>query len=194
MKNFRFNFSFGRRRPNTKQWVAYSVATATAVGLVVYYGNVLLASKHGEFVREAICSVSKVLPDGDLARLMSTLCRASKDGVIDKDEAKTALGRAQQITGKFNEYFNNDTANTDLRVKDEVDFAIEGWERANPGPKFDPDLRKQFPGFTEEQLCVLSQAERYTDGNTIGIRYFGMQVCEEGEGKTDKQSFPPLTS
>lgn len=179
MKNLRFNFHFGRRRPNIKQWAVYSVTAAAAVSLIVHYGNVLLASKHGEFMRDAICSVSRVLPDGDLARLMSTLCRASKDGVIGEDEAKTALGRAQQATGKFDEYFDNDTVNTDLRAKDEVDFAIEGWERKNPGPKIDPALRKQFPDFTKDQLCVLSQAERYTDGDAIGIRYNGMEVCDE---------------
>jgi hypothetical protein len=173
------NFHFGRRRPSIKQWAAYSVGTATAVALIVHYGNMLLASKHGEFIRDAICATSKVMPDGHLARLMSTLCRASKDGTITPEEAKTALGRAQQATGAFREYFDNDPENTDLRAKDEVDFAVEGWKRLNPSPKIDPGLRRQFPDMTEEQLCVLSQAERYTDGDAIGIRYAGMAVCED---------------
>lgn len=89
------------------------------------------------------------------------------------------LGRAQQVTGFAPEYFDYDKDNTDLRAKDEVDFAIENWKKLNPSPKIDSALRKQFPTFTEEQLCVLSQAERYTDGNAIGIRYVGMVVCEE---------------
>jgi hypothetical protein len=177
----RFNFHFGRRRPNIKQWAAYSIGTATAVGLIVHYGNMLLASKHGEFIRDAICAASKVVPDGDIARLMSTLCRVSKDGTITPEEAKTALGRAQQATGKFDVYFDNDRENTDLRAVDEVDFAIEGWKRLNPSPKIDPSLRAQHPEMGEEQLCVLSQAERYTDGDAIGIRYVGMGVCENEE-------------
>lgn len=179
MKNLRFNFNFGRRRPNIKQWAVYSVTTAATVSLIVHYGNALLSSKHGEFFRDAICAAAKVFPDGDVARALSSACRASKDGVITPDEAKTVLGRVQQTTGKFDEYFDNDSTNTDLRTEDEVDFAIEEWERKNPSPKIDPDLRKQFPDFTEDQLCVLSQAERYTDGDAIGIRYNGMSVCED---------------
>lgn len=179
MKNLRFNFNFGRRRPNIKQWAVYSVTTVATVSLIVHYGNALLSSKHGEFFRDAICAAAKVFPEGDVARALSSACRASKDGVITPDDAKTVLGRVQQTTGKFDEYFDNDSTNTDLRTKDEMDFAIEEWERKNPSPKIEPDLRKQFPDFTEEQLCVLSQAERYTDGNTIGIRYAGMGVCKE---------------
>ena len=76
--------------------------------------------------------------------------------------------------------FDRDRANTDLRAADEVSYAIEQWERANPGPKINPALRKQFPDFTEDQLCVLSQAERYEDGNAFGLRYRGMGVCENG--------------
>lgn len=127
--------------------------------------------------------MSKVLPEGDLARLFSTMCRAVDDRVITPKEAKTALGRAQQATGIASEYFDNDRDNTDLRAEDEVDFAIEGWKRLNPSPKIDKALRREFPLLTEEQLCVLSQAERYTDGDAIGIRYVGMSVCEMDWGK-----------
>lgn len=178
MKNFRIGFIFNKRRPDIV-WAMYTVATATAVSLIVYYGNALLSSKHGEFLRDAVCAAAKVFPDGDVARILSSACRASKDGVITPDEAKIVLGRVQQATGGFDEYFDNDPTNTDLRAEDEVDFAIEKWERENPGPEIDSALREQFPNFTEEQLCVLSQAERYTEGDAIGIRYNGMEVCEE---------------
>lgn len=179
MKKFFYGFRIGRRETTVKKWVVYSLGTATAVGLIVHFGNMLLVSKYGELFRDAACAASKVVPDGDLARLMSTLCRASKDGVITPVEAKAALGRAQQVTGQFSEYFDNDRDNTDLRAEDEVDFAIEGWKRLNPSPKIDPRLKKQFPEMTEKQLCVLSQAERYVDGDAIGIRYVGMSVCED---------------
>ncbi len=172
-------FNLGKVRPSTKQWVGYSIGTAAAVALIVHFGNMLLASKHGEFFRDLICSTSKVLPEGDLARLMSSACRASEDGKITPSEAKTMLGRSQQVVGVGSEYFDNDRSNTDLRAKDEVGFAIERWERQNPSPKIDPVLRRQFPSFTEEQLCVLSQAERYVEGNSIGMRYVGMSVCED---------------
>lgn len=176
-------FHFGRQRPTAKQWAVYSIGTAAAVSLVVHFGNVLLASKHGEFVKDLVCSVSKVLPDGDLARFFSSACRASADRKITPDEAKKIVGRAQQVTGKGSEYFDNDYQNTNLRAEDEVDFAIEKWKRLNPSPKIDPELRRQFPLLTEDQLCVLSQAERYIDEKTIGIRYVGMSVCELDEVK-----------
>lgn len=171
-------FHFGRQRPTTKQWVVYSIGTAAAVSLVVHFGNVLLASKHGEFVKDLVCSVSKVLPDGGLARLFSSACRAAEDRKITPDEARKVLGRAQQVSGRGPIYFDNDPQNTDLRAEDEVDFAIEGWKRLNPSPKVDSTLRRQFPLLTEDQLCVLSQAEHYVDGTAIGIRYVGMSVCE----------------
>jgi hypothetical protein len=185
----RFNFHLGARRPTAKQWAAYSVAVAIAVPLAVHYGNALLRSRHGAFARDAICAASRVLTHAELARMLSTLCRAAKDGEITPDEARTAIGRAQQATGLFREYFDNDRDNTDLRARDEVDFAVEQWERANPSPRIDPALRGQFPSFTEEQLCVLSQAERYAGGNSIGIRYVGMSVCED-EGKITEISVP----
>lgn len=177
-------FHFGRQRPTAKQWAVYSIGTAAAVSLVVHFGNVLLASKHGEFVKDLVCSVSKVLPDGDLARLFSSACRAAEDRKITPDEARKVIGRAQQSSGRGSTYFDNDDQNTDLRAEDEVDFAIEGWKRLNPSPKVDPALRRQFPLLTEDQLCVLSQAERYIDEKTIGIRYVGMSVCEHDEVKS----------
>lgn len=175
------NFHFGRRRPTIKQWAVYSVGTAAAVSLIVSVGNSILSSRHGVLFKDTVCAIGKALPDGDLSRLFRSLCRAVKDGVITPEEAKTALGRAQQATGKFDVYFDNDRENTDLRAKDEVDFAIEEWKRLNPSPKINPAMRRDFPSLTTAQLCVLSQAERYTDGDSIGIRYVGMEVCEEEE-------------
>jgi len=177
----KFNFHLGARRPTAKQWVAYSIAVAVAVPLAVHYGNALLRSRHGAFARDAICALSRVLTHAEFARALSTLCRSARDGEITPDEARTAIGRAQQVAGPLREYFDNDRGNTDLRARDEVSFAVEQWERANPSPRIDPALRRQFPSFTEEQLCVLSQADRYVDGNAIGIRYVGMSVCGKGE-------------
>lgn len=179
MKDFHFKFYLGKREKTIKQWVVYSIGTATAVSLVVHFGNVLLASKYGEIFRDAVCSASKVFPDGDIARALSSACQASKDRVITPDEAKKIIDRVAKSTGVATDYFDSDQANLNLRAEDEVAFAIESWKRANLGPKIDPALREQFPDFTEDQLCVLSQAERYTDGDAIGIRYAGMEVCEE---------------
>lgn len=175
-----FEFHRGERKKSLKQWVVYSVSTAAAVSLVVHFGNELLKSKHGEFVRDALCSVSRVLPDGRFSRLLGSMCRAAKDGAITPDEAKKIIGRGQQVVGVFSEYFDKDQANLELRAEDEVSHAIEMWKRSNPSPKIDSALRKKFPGLNKEQLCVLSQAERYelSDG-TLGIRYVGMGVCDE---------------
>jgi hypothetical protein len=170
-----YNFHFGKKEKTLKQWVIYSVSTALAVSLLSYYGTSLLRSRHGAFVRDALCSVSQVFPN----RLLSSLCRTAKTGRVTEDDAKTIIGRAQQATGIASDFFDNDRNNTDLRAVDEISFAIEEWERLNPSPKIDPKLRRQFPTFTEEQLCVLSQAERYVDGAVIGIRYVGMRVCED---------------
>jgi uncharacterized protein YjbJ (UPF0337 family) len=170
-----YNFHFGKKEKTLKQWVIYSVSTAVAVSLLSYYGTSLLRSRHGAFVRDALCSVSRVFPN----RLLSSLCRTAKTGRVTEDDAKTIIGRAQQAAGIASDFFDNDRANTDLRAKDEVSFAVEEWKRLNPSPKIDQALRKQHPLLSEAQLCVLSQAERYVDGDAVGIRYVGMQVCEE---------------
>lgn len=179
-----FNFHFGVRKPQLKGWVVYSVSTAVAISLIVTYGNKLLSSRHGEFFKDAICSISRVFPEGQWGRLFGTLCRTAKTGKVDPDDARKILGRTQQLTSKGNQYFDNDWQNTDAHAEDEVDFAFEEWKRANPLPKIDTSLRKQFPSFTEEQLCVLTQAERYVDENAVGIRYVGMSTCEEDEVKS----------
>lgn len=134
-------------------------------------------------MRDVICSVSKVVPEGNVSRLLSAMCQASKDGTITPPEAKVILGRGQQVNGIGSNFFDNDRENTDLRAEDEVSYAIEQWVKQNPSPKIDLKLRKQFPSLTEIQLCVLSQAKRYTDGDAVGIRYVGMEVCEEDEVK-----------
>lgn len=167
-----------------KGWVIYSVSTAVAISLIVTYGSKLLSSKHGEFFKDAICSVSQVFPEGQWGRLFGSLCHTAKKGEVSPDDAQKLLGRAQQLTGKGNQYFDNDWKNTDARTEDEVDFAIENWKRANPLPKIDSKIRRQFPVYTKEQLCVLSQAERYIDGDAIGIRYVGMSLCGESEVKS----------
>jgi len=175
-----FEFHKGERKKSLKQWVIYSVSAAAAVSLIVHFGNELLKSKHGEFVRDALCSVSKVLPDGKFSRPFGSMCRAAKDGEITPDEARKILGRGQQAVGVFSEYFDKDQSNLELRAEDEVSHAVEMWKRSNPSPRINSALRKTFPQLSEEQLCVLSQAERYemSDG-TLGVRYVGMSVCEE---------------
>jgi len=178
----KFEIKF-RRGPDRslKHWLAYSAAIAAAVTITVSLGNRLLMSRHAGLARDVVCTASRAFTHVELARVLSTLCRASKDGTITPDEAKTALGRGQQAVGLFREYFDNDRDNTDLRARDEVDFAVERWEQADPSPKPDPALRRRFPSFTSEQLCVLSQADRYVDGSAVGIRYVGMSVCGEEE-------------
>lgn len=170
-----YNFHFGKKEKTLKQWVIYSVSTAVSVTLLSHFGSQFLQTKHGEFAKDLVCSISRAFP----TRLLSTLCRTAQKGEITEDDARTIIGRVQQVTGLASDFFDNDRDNTDLRAKDEVSFAIEEWERLNPSPKIDPRLRRQFPEFSEEQLCVLSQAERYVDGDAIGIRYSGMSVCEE---------------
>lgn len=175
-----FEFHKEERKKSPKQWVIYSIGATTAVSLVVHFGNELFRTKHGAFVRDALCSVSKVLPDSGLSRLFGSMCRAANDDVITPDEAKKIIGRGQQVVGIFSEYFDKDQTNLELRAEDEVSYAIEMWKRSNPSPKIDSSLRKKFPELSEEQLCVLSQAERYelSDG-TLGIRYVGMGVCNK---------------
>ena len=168
---------FGKNRP-FHEWIIYATTTAGAVALIVFFGNQLLMSKYGDLARDAACSASKAMPENEFSRLLSTFCRAAKDGKITEDEARTILGRTQQVLGSGGVYFDNDRRNTDLRTLDEVDFAIERWKLANPAPKRDDSLRQKLPTLSETQLCVLSQAERYTDGDAIGIRYVGMGVCE----------------
>jgi hypothetical protein len=176
----KFEFHAGKRPPTIKKWVAYSISAAMAISLIVHYGNRILAYKHADLARDIVCAASKVLPDGQLARLLASLCRASQDGKISEEEARIILGRTQQLTGEDAQLFDNDRHNTDLRARDEVDYAVERWERLNPSPKIDSKLRDEHPDLTESQLCVLSQAERYeTSDGAIGIRYVGMGVCEE---------------
>lgn len=167
------------KRPTVGQWVAYSVSIAVAAPLVVHFGNKLLSSRHGAFARDAICAVTRVLPNGDLARLFSTVCRAAKDGKITTEEARSALDRGAKAAKISSSFFDNDSYNTDIRAQDEVDYALERWKFQNPAPVVSHSLRKQFPSMLEAQLCVLSQAEKYHEDGSIGLRYVGMGVCEE---------------
>ena len=175
----RFNFEFGEKKATIKQWVIYSIGSAITVSLMVHFGNLLLKSKHGELFRDTICTMSRSFPDGNLGRWLSTSCRSFKDGKISSDEAKTLLGRTQQVIGLGSKFFDNDQSNTDFRAIDEVNFALEKWEQLNPRPKVNSALRNEFPQFTESELCILSQAESYSDGNAIGLRYIGLTPCED---------------
>lgn len=174
-----FEFRRGEKKKTLKQWVIYSVSTAAAASLLVHFGNELLRSKHGEFVRDALCAVSKATPDGRFLRLFGSMCRAVKDGTITSVEAKKIVGRGQQVTGIASNFFNSDPSNLELRAEDEANHAIDVWKRSNPSPRIPQSFLKSFPGLSEEQLCVLSQAEKYVDESAIGLRYVGMEVCDE---------------
>jgi hypothetical protein len=170
-----YNFHFGRKEKTLKQWVIYSLGVALAVSLLSYYGTSILKSKHGAFITDLLCSVSKIFP----TRLSNSLCRTARSGEVTADDAKTIVGRIQQVVGTGSDFFDNDPLMTDLRARDEVNFAIEEWKRFDPSPSIDEKLKKQFPQLASEQLCVLSQAERYSDGDALGIRYIGMTTCED---------------
>lgn len=187
----KLGFHFGRKKHSIWSWVGYSAGTAAAVSLLVHFGNALLSSKHGEFVRDFACSASKAFPDGDISRFLFSFCEAAKDGKIDPDEAKGIIDRGQRVTGIGSDFFDRDPVNLERRAKDEVDYAIDRWKAANPSPRIDPELRRLNPTLDDTQLCVLSQAERYTDGDATGIRYVGMSVCEEDPmSKTTETAIP----
>lgn len=178
-----FKFQFGKRK-TTKQWAIYAVVTALGSIAIASSLNRVLNSPHGEIVTDTVCRVADVFEDSEWSRFFLTLCESMRKGEVTEDDAKKILGRGQQVVGAGSDFFDNDRDNTDLRTEEEVSHAIHQWKKQNPAPKIDPALRRDFPTLTTEQLCVLSQAERYTDGNAIGIRYRGMEVCEEGLSKT----------
>lgn len=174
-----FKFQFGKRKKSASQWAAYAVVTALGSITIASSLNHILNSPHGEIVTHTVCRIAKAFDDSEWSRFFLTLCEAMRKGEVSEEDAKKILGRGQQIAGIGSEFFDNDRENTDLRTEEEVSHAIHQWKKQNPAPKIDPSLRRDFPTLTTEQLCVLSQAERYTDGNGIGIRYIGMSVCED---------------
>jgi hypothetical protein len=166
-----FHFHFGRKDITTKQWLKYSLITATLATLLSYCGTLVLQAGHGDW---GLCAVSLKLPDGAWSRFFHTLCEASEDGVITENEARVILDR----TGQAAEYFNRDPVNLERRAGAEVSYAVDRWRYINPSPQIDPGLRRQLPNLSETQLCILSQAETYeTPDGVIGIRYVGMDVC-----------------
>lgn len=167
------NFRFGRKEITTKQWVIYSLVTATLASLLSHCGTRVLQSRFGDW---GVCELSLKLPDGRWSRLFHILCEASRDKVISEDEARRILDR----TGLGTEYFNRDPVNLERRAETEVSYAIDRWKNSDPSPSIDPELRRQHPDLSHSELCVLSQAERYeTPDGGIGIRYVGMSVCED---------------
>lgn len=177
MKDFHFKFHLGKREKTVRQWAVYALLSSLAASLL----SLLLSSGFGRHVTRLSCEFAYELGNGDISRLLATLCKSGEDGEVTESEAKAIIDRASKAAkaDPITTYLDEDQENLERRAEEEVDFAIEEWERKNPSPKIDPGLRKQFPDFTEDQLCVLSQAERYTDGDAIGIRYNGMEVCEE---------------
>ena len=168
--------SFGRKEITTKQWVIYSLVTATLATLLSHCGTRVLQHRYGNWSRLGVCELFLKLPDGMWSRLFHILCEASRDKVISEDEARRILDR----TGIATEYFNRDPVNLERRAVTEVSYAIDRWKNSNPSPSIDPELRRQHPNLSHSELCVLSQAERYeTPDGGIGIRYVGMSVCEE---------------
>lgn len=173
-----FNFQFGKRK-TAKQWAVYAVVTAFGSVAIAASLNRILNSPHGEIVTHTVCRIADAFDDGPWSRFFFTVCESMRKGEVTEEDAKKILGRGQQIAGVGSDFFDNDRENTDLRAEDEVSYAIHQWKKRNPSPKIDPVLRRDFPTLTTDQLCVLSQAERYVDGSAIGIRYVGMSVCEE---------------
>ncbi len=173
-----FNFQFGKRK-TTKQWAVYAVVTALGSVAIASSLNRILSSPHGEIVTHTVCRIANVFEDNEWSRFFFTLCGSMRKGKVSEEDAKKILGRGQQIAGVGSDFFDNDRGNTDLRAEEEVSHAIHQWKKQNPSPKIDPSLRRDFPTLTTEQLCVLSQAERYTEGTAIGIRYVGMSVCDD---------------
>ena len=168
--------SFGRKEITTRQWVIYSLVTATLATLLSHCGTRVLQHRYGNWSRLGVCELSLKLPDGMWSRFFHVLCEASRDKVISEDEARRILDR----TGLGTEYFNRDPVNLERRAVTEVSYAIDRWKDSNPSPSIDPELRRQHPNLSHSELCVLSQAERYeTPDGGIGIRYVGMSVCEE---------------
>ena len=168
--------SFGCKEITTRQWVIYSLVTATLATLLSHCGTRVLQHRYGNWSRLGVCELSLKLPDGMWSRLFHILCEASRDKVISEDEARRILDR----TGIATEYFNRDPVNLERRAVTEVSYAIDRWKNSNPSPSIDPELRRQHPNLSHSELCVLSQAERYeTPDGGIGIRYVGMSVCEE---------------
>jgi hypothetical protein len=177
MKDFHFKFHLGKKEKTVRQWAVYALLSSLAASLL----SLLLSSGLGRYVTKLSCEFAYELSNEDISRLLATLCKSGKDGEVTEDEARAIIDRASKAARvePVTTYLDEDPKNLERRGEEEVDFAVESWRRKNPGPKIDPALRRQFPDFSEEQLCVLSQAERYADGNAIGIRYAGMGVCEE---------------
>lgn len=175
----KLNFHFGQKEKTVRQWVVYSVVTASLAAILSHCGTQVLQSRHGDWIRGGLCAAALKLPDGDWSRFFHALCEASKDKVISGDEARKILDRASQTTNLAPDYFNRDPENLERRAVAEVSYAIDRWKAANPSPQIDPKLRSQHPDFSDSELCLLSQAERYeTPDGAIGIRYVGMGVCE----------------
>lgn len=185
-----FKFQFGKRKKSASQWAAYAVVTALGSVAIASSLNRILNSPHGVIVTDTVCRVANVFEDDEWSRFFLTLCESMRKGEVTEEDGKKILGRGQQIVGAGSTFFDNDPENTDLRAEEEVSHAIHQWKKRNPSPKIDPALRRDFPTLTTEQLCVLSQAERYTVGDTIGIRYRGMGVCEEELSKTIEIRIP----
>lgn len=177
MKDFHFKFHFGKKEKTIKQWVIYAIFSSFVASAL----SVFLSSDFGKLITELSCESAYELKNEDISRFLATLCKSGENDEITEDEAKAIIDRASKVikAEPITTYLDEDLENLERRAEEEIDFAIKSWERKNPSPKIDPALRKQFPDFTDIQLCVLSQAERYTDGNAIGIRYVGMKVCEE---------------
>ena len=161
-----------------RQWAVYALLSSLAASLL----SLLLSSGVGRELMRLSCSFAYDLGNDDISRLLATLCKSGEDGVVTEEEAKAIIDRAIKAAGPdaAREFLEEDPENLERRAVEEVDFGVRRYEALyDDSPKIDAALRKQFPEFTEEQLCVLSQVERYMDGDAIGMRYVGMRVCDE---------------
>lgn len=191
MKDFYYKFQIsGKRKKTITQWAVYSLVTALSASLL----SLVLSSDAGKFLTELSCAVAYEIDNEDISRLLATLCKSGGDGKVTEEEAKAIIDRGSRIVGPnaAREFLDEDSKNLVRRAKEEVDFAVKRYEALNPqaDPKIDENLKKAYPDFTFEQLCVLSQAERREEepdkseaqrllGGPISIRYVGMGVCKE---------------
>lgn len=191
MKDFYYKFQIsGKRKKTIKQWAVYSLVTALSASLL----SLVLSSGAGKFLTELSCAVAYEIDNEDLSRLLATLCKSGEGGEVTEEEAKAIIDRGSRIVGPgvARDFLDSDMGNLERRAEEEVDFAVKRYEAlsSQANPKIDKNLKKAYPDFSRERLCVLSQAERNEEesdgseaqrllGGPISIRYAGMGVCEE---------------
>lgn len=190
MKDFNFKFQFGKKEKTIAQWVSYSLLT----GLSAYLITFLLSSNFGLDLSRLTCTLTFLTKNPDISRFLASICVATEDEQVTEEEAKVITDRAARLVSpeSVQSFFDEDPQNQERRAEAEVDFAVREFtaSQSHADPKIDENLKKNHPNLSQEQLCVLSQAERREEkpdgseaqrllGGPISIHYVGMGVCEE---------------